>query len=92
MLTVFSRICKKFLSDSKEINSDLPVTQGKPFSGEKKVFPGPLSKIRCGINHTAIGKHFRLPCAVSGKKRPHETIFPIISCGYLHWINCSEQL
>ena len=31
--------------------------QGKPFSGEK-IFPGPLSNIRCGISLAAIGKHY----------------------------------
>ncbi len=46
-----------FYGAPTEINCFLPVTRGKPFSGEKKVFPGPLSKIRCGISLAAIGEH-----------------------------------
>ena len=94
MLTVFSRICKKFLSDSKEINSDLPVTQGKPFSGEKRFSPDPFPKFAAGLTIQQLENTFdcRVPFpAKSDRMKRSSRSFHAVTCIGLTAQNSSDK-
>ncbi len=59
MIPYVIRHHKSFFCAVTVISFELPVT-GENFFRRKKGFPGPHSKIRCGISLAAIGKHERI--------------------------------